>query len=214
MAGTIRKTPAEMVKEIWDYSKPGISPWLGLGAVAYFGMMLFYYLSMRGCQTEPQWLFIRRNNINQFLEDASVILPMLAAIIYWLKALWTRNMTYVVLAALCGSLLLRELHWDYTIKVAIYPLLAMWLVWGVAWRDLMDHPAVNPRHSRLFVAALFTFFLAQLVEKRAFDFMPYDRSGLHSQYEEVVEFSGHFMLFLAAIFANLRRKKVENIYVK
>lgn len=214
MAGKNFRPPSEIAKALWDYSKPGLSPWLGLGVVAYFGMMLFYYLSMRNYQEEPAWLFSRRNNINQFLEDASVILPMLAAMIYWLKALWTRNMTYVVLAALCSSLLLRELHWSHAIKVAIYPLLAMWLIWGIAWRDLIDLPSVNPRHSRLFFAALFTFFLSQLVEKRVFSFMPYDRTVLHSQYEEVVEFAGHFMLLMAAVFANLKRKKVENIYLR
>lgn len=213
MAEKMRKTPSELAKELWDYSKPGISPWLGLGVIGYFGMMLFYYLHMRGYQQEPQWLYQRRNDINQFLEDASVILPMLAAIIYWLKAIWTRNMTYVVLAALCESLLLRELHWSHEIKVAIYPLLAMWLFWGIAWRDLMDHPSVNPRHSRLFIAALFTFFLAQLVEKKVFKFMPYARTPLHTQYEEIIEFSGHLMLCLAAIFASLKRKKIQNEYL-
>lgn len=208
-----RKTPNEAVKELWDYFKPGISPWLGLGVLAYFGMMLFYYISMRGYQTEPEWLHHRRIVINDFLEDTSVFLPMFAAAIYWLKALWTRNMTYVILAALCASLLLRELHWSHEMKVAIYPLLAMWLFWGVVWRDVVDKPSVCPRHSRLFIAALFTFFLSQLVEKKVFKFMPYNRTPLHTQYEEVVEFSGHLLIFLAAVFASMKRKKVENCYL-
>ncbi|HPS53790.1 MAG TPA: hypothetical protein PLK08_09575 [Phycisphaerae bacterium] len=214
MTEEMRKTTGKSASDLWNYSKPGISLWLGFGVLAYFGMMLFYYLSMRGYQAEPHWLYDRRNHINQFLEDTSVFLPMAAAIIYWLKALWTRNMTYVVLAALCASLLLRELHWSHEIKVAIYPLLAMWLFWGIVWGDIMDKPSENPRHSRLLFAALFTFFLSQLVEKKVFKFMPYGNTPLHTQYEEVVEFSGHLLIFLAAVFANIKRKKVENVYLQ
>lgn len=127
--------------------------------------------------------------------------------VYWFKAVYTRNLTYVVLMVLTGCLLLRELHWSPTIKTAIYPLLGICFVWMFLWRDIIDKPSANPWHTIFFFSAIATYALSQAVEKRLFRFLPGERA-YHSQAEEAVEVAGHLLLLLAAILGTWRRRNL------
>jgi len=147
------------------------------------------------------------------LEEIGVFLIGSAAAIYWIKTVWTRNLTYVLMFALVTCLFLRELHWEparegnISIKDAIYPLLGLCAIWFVAWRKLIDGPIRNFRHTVFFIPALVTYVLAQAVEKRMFRFMPFEEN-LHTCFEEAVEDCGHLLVLMASVWGSWERKKI------
>lgn len=125
--------------------------------------------------------------------------------LYWAKAIFTRNLTYLPLTALAACLLLRELHWSPTIKVAIFPLLGICLLWGLAWRDLMDRPRENWLHTVFFLPAMATYALCQIVEKRLLRGLPAE-DYFHSLWEEGTEVAAHLLLFAAALLGSWNRR--------
>lgn len=146
-----------------------------------------------------------------FFETLAPRLLLTAAGLYWAKAIYTRNPTYVILAALTVCLLLRELHWNPMIKKAIFPLLGICFAWLFFWRDIVDRPTENWRHTVFFVAAVLTYGLTQMVEKKVLGkyvpVLPYFPT-LHSQYEEIVECSAHVLLLAAALLGSWRKRRL------
>ena len=144
--------------------------------------------------------------------------PMILTLIvglYWGKAIFTRNLTYTVLAVLAGVLLLRELHWkpelegDIDIKDAVFPLLGICFAWLLIWMwwGLVDRPMENWLHTVFFYGAIFTYAVGQLVEKRLFKFLPGEHE-FHTQMEESIEITGHCLLFLAALLGSWRSRQI------
>jgi hypothetical protein len=146
---------------------------------------------------------------SDLLETLSPWLLAVAAGVYWLKAIFTRNVTYVIMLAIVACLLLRELHWAPTIKIAIFPLLGICFFWLLMWRDVVDKPSQNPWQTVFLILALSTYAAGQLIEKRVFKFVP-GEDMLHTQLEETVEFCGHVFFLFAAVVGNWRRKALSN----
>jgi hypothetical protein len=152
-------------------------------------------------------------NLVVLLEKIGPIILTLAVAVYWGKAIFTRNLSYVVIGTLVGMLLLRELHWrpesdaDISIKDAIFPLLGICFLWMLLWRDIIDKPSENWRHTIFFVGGLACYALSQMVEKRLFKFIP-DEQHIHSQMEELIECAGHTLLLVAAVLGSWRRRRI------
>lgn len=146
-------------------------------------------------------------------EKYAPLVLTLAVAVYWGKAIFTRNLTYVVLGVLVGVLLLRELHWRpefedaISIKDAVFPLLGICFFWMLMWRDIIDKPTENWLHTIFFIGAIVTYALGQMVEKRLFKFIPNEQT-IHTQIEEAVECAGHCMIFLAALLGSWKRRKI------
>lgn len=147
------------------------------------------------------------------LEELGLFIIGGATGIYWLKAVWTRNLTYVLMLALAACLFLRELHWEpadqnaVSIKDAIFPLLALCAAWFIAWRKLIDGPLRNFSHTVFFVPAIVTYALGQAIERRLFRFMPHE-DVLHTFFEEAVECCAHLLILGAAVFGSGERKEI------
>ncbi len=152
-------------------------------------------------------------NLVVFCEAIAPAILTLAVAVYWGKAIFTRNLSYVVIGTLVGMLLLRELHWrpesdaDISIKDAIFPLLGICFVWMLLWRDIIDKPSENWRHTIFFVGALACYALGQLVEKRVFRFVPGEQQ-FHTPMEEVIECISHCLLLTAAVLGSWRRRRI------
>ncbi len=144
-----------------------------------------------------------------FFEGLEPWLLTVIVALYWGKAIFTRNLTYVVIGVLAGCLLLRELHWSPTIKLAIFPLLGICFAWLFLWRDIVDRPERNWVHTLFFFSALCLYLLCQLVEKRVLGgripIIP-DFDVIHSQIEEFLECVAHCVLLAAAVFGSWRRR--------
>ena len=178
------------------------------GPIAICAVIIFYNIM---CGKFPTDETARMQPLEKWIVFCEFIAPwMLAATlaVYWSKAVYTRNLTYVIISAIVACLLLRELHWNPMIKKVIFPLLGICVVWMLLWRDLVDAPTVNWSHTIFFIAALATYGLGQLIEKRVFKFLPVEKA-LHTQLEETVECAAHLLLFLAAVFGSWRRRIIN-----
>ena len=172
-----------------------------------------YYLHLRGTLPAAEL----SQKLLDWIETLEAIAPsILTAVLagYWIKCIWTRNPTYMVFTVMTGCLLLRELHWqpdfegDVTIKQAIFPLLAICLVWAILWRDVLDKPSANRWQTVFLTAAIITYALGQAAEKRILGrrmgLFP-DPVTLHTQIEETLEVTAHLLLLGAALFGSWRR---------
>ena len=176
--------------------------------VAICAMIIFYNML---CAKFPTDDAARLVSLDKWIEFCELIAPWMltaALAIYWCKAIYTRNLTYVIISAIVACLLLRELHWDHTIKIVIFPLLGFCFLWMLLWRDLVDAPTANWSHTVFFIAALATYGLGQLIEKRVFKSLPFEKD-LHTQLEETVECTAHLLLFLAAVFGSWKRRVIK-----
>ena len=172
-----------------------------------------YYLHLRDTLSAAE-LVQSRGDWARTLEAIapSILTAVLAG--YWIKCIWTRNPTYMVFTVMTGCLLLRELHWqpdfkgDVSIKDAIYPLLAICLVWAILWRDVLDKPSANRWQTVFLTAAIITYALGQGVEKRVLGkrmgLFP-DPSQLHTQMEETLEVTAHLLLLGSAWLGSWKR---------
>ncbi|MBN1554919.1 MAG: hypothetical protein JXA11_09250 [Phycisphaerae bacterium] len=181
-----------------------------LGPAAMAAVVVYYKLLLHRFGDDPQAVFLGLQDWQTFFDEWLAPWLLTAAFtLYWFKAIYTRNPTYVIFAALAACLLLRELHWDPMIKKAIFPLLGICFLWLLLWRDVVDKPLDNWRHTVFFVAAIATYGLCQMVEKnvlgKRIPILP-EFELLHSQYEEITECAAHVLLLAAALFGSWRRK--------
>ena len=179
-------------------------PWL-IAPVVILVLISFYH---RLLHQSPAQQTTGLRDVITALEAVAPWILAAALSVYWFKAIFTRNLTYVILGVVAACLLLRELHWDPMIKKAIFPLLGICLLWAIIWRNVIDRPMGNWSHTVFFAAALGTYAFGQLVEKRIFRFIPGEDS-LHSQIEEGIEVTGHLLIFLAAVFGSWRRRSLS-----
>jgi hypothetical protein len=180
------------------------------GPVAICAVIVFYNIL---CGKFPTDESARMQPLEKWIVFCELIAPWMLTVtlaIYWGKAVYTRNLTYVIISAIVTCLLLRELHWDHTIKIVIFPLLGICFVWMLIWRDLVDAPTSNWSHTVFFIAALATYGLGQLIEKRVFKSLPFEKD-LHTQLEETVECTAHLLLFMAAVFGSWKRRVIKTV---
>lgn len=194
------------VKQVWTYLPFLLAP-LGICAVIFYDAYLEGKFSDDPA-AKALWL-------QKWIVVLEMVAPWIlaaATAVYWGKAMYTRNLSYVIIGVMTVCLLLRELHWNHMIKVAIFPLLGVCFLWLLLWRDVVDRPLENWRHTLFFVAALATYGLSQMVEKnvigKRIPILP-DFEILHSQYEEIIECCAHVLLLCAAVFGCWRRKIIS-----
>jgi len=137
------------------------------------------------------------------LESIAHWLLVIPTIVYWVRAIHTRNPLYVILTVLAASLLCREIHFTGMDK-AIYPLGVIILIWVVAWRDIIAKPLKDRRHTVWLVATVVAYFFALLADRRALKFIP-DEAQIHSQIEECAETMSHLVMIVTSLVGNWRR---------
>jgi hypothetical protein len=190
-------------KQVWTYL-----PFL-LGPAAMAATVVYYKILLHQYPDNPATVDLRLQDWATLFETIAPWILLAVTAVYWAKAIYTRNLSYVIIGVLAACLLLRELHWDPMIKKAIFPLLGVCFLWLLLWRDIVDRPQDNWRHTVFFVAAIATYGLSQMVEKhvlgKRIPILP-EFELLHTQYEEVVECAAHVLLLCAAVFGSWRRK--------
>ena len=145
-----------------------------------------------GPETYDQW------SLDADLESLAPWLALATAALYWIRTIATRNPLYMILMILTGTLLLRELHWSPAIKNAAIPMVVACMVWALIWWDLLQHPLADRKHTVWMIAAVVTFALGQIIDRRMLKFLP-DEEVVHSKYEEGVEVAGHMAMLIAAL---------------
>ena len=191
--------PVHMLRRISLYLPMLTGPLFACAMVLYY----YYLTSTWPGDEETQKKLLK--NLVFFCEFIAPWILTVTCAFYWVKAIYTRNLTYVIIFSITVALLLRELHWDHTIKIVIFPLLGICFLWMIIWKDLVDPPLKNWSHTIFFISALATYGLGQFIEKRLFRFVP-GEDIIHTNLEEVVECAGHMLFLMAAIFGSWKRR--------
>ncbi|MCL4209067.1 MAG: hypothetical protein HRU76_15060 [Phycisphaeraceae bacterium] len=136
-------------------------------------------------------------------EVGAIVLTALAALLCVTRAICGRERFYILLAAVACTVLLREIHWDWTTKF-VYASLASIAVWAWFWRDSVT-PWLRHRHAtRIWlIAAAITYVLSQMIARRVLQrLVPGDTviyrfiDGVYGDMEEVVENIAHVQLLV------------------
>ncbi|MBT3279509.1 MAG: hypothetical protein HN909_03140 [Phycisphaerales bacterium] len=212
------KALPQLIREDWRDEKRGYGWVLWLGAVWLLWpatIAAVYWLASR---TSGQWP-LGDPEMKAFVTDHAVrlevlgpILLMIAAVAYFVKAAFTRNLTYCVIGAIVAVLLFREVYWDVEDRVIskgmIFPVLGLAFAWLLLWRDLIDKPSENKIHTILFFGAVLLYACGQLVERRALKSVLPDEKRIHTAIEESCEIVAHLMLISAAVFGSWARRTI------
>jgi hypothetical protein len=137
--------------------------------------------------------------IKRVLETGALGLTGSALVLCLVHRAVGREPYHLVLAAVAGTVLLREIHWDWT-DVFVYVALAAIAAWGWAWRPRIAPYLDRSVPARVWlVAAAVTYVLSQLVARRVFrDILP-DEQLVYDRLEEVLECTAHLALLVATV---------------
>tara|TARA_Y100000589_G_scaffold20775_1_gene17052 strand:+ start:2239 stop:2739 length:501 start_codon:yes stop_codon:yes gene_type:complete len=118
---------------------------------------------------------------------------------------WQRTEYHLLILLLAASILLREIHWDWTTKF-VYIAVAVLAAWGWFWRKRVDgflNP--NPSVRCWLIATAFTYVLSQAIARRAFrDILP-EEELYYGDTEELVENLAHAMLIVCIVAGSWKR---------
>jgi len=148
-----------------------------------------------------------------FLDDRAPVLLAAALLIYLSRLAVAANPLHVVMAVFTAALFCREnrdifpFNWHNWAQKGILYILAAIALWAAAWRKRLAGPLRDRRHTCWLAATVWTYFVAFLVYKRAFKFIP-GEPHLHNYFEEGLETLAHFMLVLTASFASFGQAEV------
>ena len=118
---------------------------------------------------------------------------------------WQRTEYHLLILLLAASILLREIHWDWTTKF-VYIAVAVLAAWGWFWRKRVDR-FLNPNPSVRcwLIATAFTYVLSQAIARRGFrDILP-EEELYYGDTEELVENLAHAMLIVCIVAGSWKR---------
>jgi len=182
-------------------ARPGLRPWWPM-LIAPAAMAVLAGLGALG---------LSRPELKRFLDGPAQsgsewIAPWLvaaAATIFLLRAAVTRSPLSLILTALSVALLLREIHFEWTHR-GVFVMLAAVGLWAAAWRRRLRRPLRDVRQAAWLAGMLGAYFLAFLISRRAFRFVP-GEGDLHNFLEEGMETVCHVMLIVTSLAGRWRR---------
>jgi branched-subunit amino acid ABC-type transport system permease component len=139
------------------------------------------------------------------LEKPAPFLIGFVALIYVIRSIVTRNPLYVLLAVLCFSLTMREIHFTGTGN-GIYVALVVVGIWAFVWRNRLAGPLSDWRHTSWLIATAVMYILSQVIARRAFRPIPGEHE-IHRSLEECIETAGHLLFIVTALVGNWRKIK-------
>jgi hypothetical protein len=153
------------------------------------------------------WEWIGGGSSKYTYEVVAVPLTALAAALFAVRAVVTRHRLFVLLAVQAAVFCCREIHFTGTHKgvyVATAVVAAWALIWAMKYREGLRPENVDWRQASFLVAAVVTYALAIVIQKRVFKFVP-GEPGVHVPLEEATESMAHLLLVLSAVIGRWRR---------
>jgi hypothetical protein len=130
-------------------------------------------------------------------------------VVYLLRSWRQRSALFLLLGVLAFAMALRELHdlpWLGFVKTGVYVALGGVIAWGVLWRDrVWKCLSTDWRHTSWLAATFFAYFLAVVIQRRAFRFIPGEHH-IHRSLEECAEFIAHGLFIATCLIASWRRQ--------
>jgi hypothetical protein len=155
------------------------------------------------------WSTISAPGCKAFYEPMAVPLTAAAAAAWLTRAQSLGSRLALVVAVQAAAFCCREIHFVGSTK-GVYVVTAVVVVWALAWawrrRDLLKPENVDWRQVSFLVAAVGTYVLAIVIQKRVFRPIP-GEGAVHIALEEATENMAHLLLLLAALIGRRRRKR-------
>jgi len=130
-------------------------------------------------------------------EIAALIILSAALLVCGVRWLIRRDRLHLVLTASSAALLCREIHFAGTHR-GIYVAAGLIALWCVLWWRSLKKLVWRTAKGRWLTAAVWSYFVAVLVQRRAMKLLP-DEEILHVRMEEVCENVAHLVFLIAAL---------------
>jgi len=141
------------------------------------------------------------------LEMLALYFTSIATIIYFIRAITSKNPVFIILTTLAAAFLCREIHFEGT-STGIYIALVGLGIWGILWQDKIFEGLEKGKLLQWTVATFSIYLLSQLVARRVFRFMPLEDT-LHVPFEEMLESGAHIALIITAFSDLFFRKRCD-----
>jgi hypothetical protein len=172
-------------------------PFLAIGSV---------YLAYGNRSHELARLWVRKD----VHEVAAIVLLGIAVGVFALRYLYLERRQVrltLILLVWCVAFLCREIHFTGTHR-GIWVAIALIVLWAIWWAPRLKDEIVRYPGRFLMLAAVFTYFCGQLVERRVFRasrlaILPHEQA-YHVMIEETIENAGHLLFLAAAVRGILR----------
>jgi hypothetical protein len=143
------------------------------------------------------------HRVQVWLETPAPYLVAVAATLYLARAVVTRNPLYMILAGLGVAFTCREFHFAGS-GTGVYVALVALGIWAGLWWKKLREPLRDWRHTSWLLAAMFAYFLSQLIARRAFRGIPGEHE-IHRSLEEWAETTAHLIFIAAAVLGSWKR---------
>lgn len=149
-------------------------------------------------------------------EVGAIVLTGLAALLCMARTIRGREHLYILLTAVSCTVLLREIHWEWTTKF-VYISLGLIALWAWSWRGRVI-PWLNqrPRTRIWLIAAAVTYVLSQMIARRVLQrLVPGETvtyrfiDCVYGDMEEVVENVAHLQLLVTVTIGHWFRAVVH-----
>ena len=127
----------------------------------------------------------------------------MAAAVYAIRSVVTRNPLYILLTGLAAVFTLREFHFDW-VHSGVYVMLAALGVWAGLWRKRLAGPLRDSQHTSWLIATFAAYLLSQLIARRAFRAVP-GEGPIHRSLEECAETAAHLIFIATSLVGDWRR---------
>jgi hypothetical protein len=148
--------------------------------------------------------------LQRSLEVPAPFLVGAAAVIYMVRYACQRRRGFLLLALLATAMTLREIHdlpgmkfMDPGIYISAGTLAVLAIIW---YRRIAEESLQDCRHTSWVLATGLAYFLAVLIMRRVFRFVPGEQH-IHRSLEECAETVAHVMFIVTSLLATWRKPK-------
>jgi len=193
------------IKELIDYNWKELNlatlmlPLLFAGGITWF-LLSDMVVNMEG---------MSRDYFKGILENIAFYILIPALIISYLRCCIERSVFFFWFSFFIGSLICREIHWDWTTR-GVYILLVILMIIGYFAYDKLKPQITSTTFINLFIIALFTYFISAMILDQNWGRIPKTfRSDIkfRKSLEEFMEILGHFLIALIVIMTPVFKKE-------
>ena len=140
------------------------------------------------------------------LEVVAIAVASLGVVCALARLAFTREPFHLLLLGVAVTVLLREIHWDWT-KLFAYVSLATITVMAFVWhrRVFVEYLDRQPVVRAWFVSTVIVYVLSQAIARRVFSRVLPDEAAIYSDMEELMEVVAHAMLVVTVLVGPWRR---------
>lgn len=158
--------------------------------LGFAGMFVAYQLDRTG-----PWNFYTK----LAFERAAIVVTVAAVVLACIRLAVTRERFHLLLLAVAMTVLLREIHWEWTTKFVYISLAAITII-AVLWRDhVFVYVDRQPAVRVWLTATAITYVLSQAIARRAFRGVIPNEDAVHTTMEEFIELVSHTMLVVTVL---------------